>query len=355
MRVEGYFMPAIGGVSVTSVALCSLFSLLYLALCDAPAHAQSPVVLVGSGSSVPTRLYTRWTQEYDKRTPGIQMRYVAFGTTEGIATAAHGGSDFAAGEILLSGKEQADLKLVELPVALIGIVVIYNLPSLHQELRLSGEALAGIFLGDVNTWNAQQIAKLNPNLDLPNTPIRVVNRAAGKGTNYVFTDFLSNANSKFRAQIGVTRSPKWPVGTSVGSSSDMADKVKNYPGSIGYVELQYALQDGIPQAAVLNSSGKFLKASQHSITAACEAAESPYWNNFFASLVAKPGVDSYPITSFTWIYLRTKSTNNARATALADFVGWIYADGQQFAREEGYSSLPSPLLSALVKTAKTLR
>jgi phosphate transport system substrate-binding protein len=359
MRIAGHSMLVGGGISTTGVALCSLLSLLSLApfisLCDAPAQAQSPVVLVGSGSSIPTRLYSRWTQEFQKRSPNIQMRYVAFGTTEGIATTAHGGSDFAAGEILLSGKERADLKLVELPVALIGIVVIYNLPSLHQELRLSGEALAGIFLGHVKTWNAPQITQLNPDLTLPSMSIHVVNRPAGKGSNYVFTDFLANANASFRVQIGVTRSPKWPVGISAGSSSDMVDKVKTYPGSIGYVELQYALEDNIPQAAVLNSAGKFLKASQYSITAACEVAESPRWNNFFASLVGRPGADSYPITSFTWIYLRTKSTDNARSIALADFVDWIYADGQQFARDEGYSSLPAQLLPELKKTAKTLR
>ena len=130
---------------------------------------------------------------------------------------------------------------------LIGIVPIYNLPDVHQELRLSGEVLAEIFLGDVKTWNAPQIAKLNPDVTLPSLAIQVINRPAGKGSNYVFTDFLSKVSSKFHTQIGVTPSPKWPVGQPAERSSDMADKVKSMPGSIGCVEYQYAVKANLSQ------------------------------------------------------------------------------------------------------------
>src|SRR6266446_6828831 len=167
----------------------------------------------------------------------------------------------APGKLSLQIKEREEGSLIELPVVLIGIVPIYNVPEVHQELRLSGEVLAGIFLGDVKTWNAPQIVKLNPELTLPNLPIQVINRPAGKGSNYVLTDFLSKVSSKFRAQLGVTPSPEWLVGTPAERSSDMADKVKNSPGSIGYVEYQYAVKGHIPQAAVLNRAGKFVKAS----------------------------------------------------------------------------------------------
>jgi phosphate transport system substrate-binding protein len=140
--------------------------------------------------------------------------------------------------------------------------------------------LAAIFLGDVKVWNAPQIAKLNPGMDLPSLPIQVVNRPAGKGSNYVFTEFLSKASSTFRTEVGTTPSPKWPVGTAAERSSDMAEWVKSTPGSIGYVEYQYAVKGSISQAAVLNAAGKFVKASHKSITAACEAAEAPQWNAF---------------------------------------------------------------------------
>ena len=317
--------------------------------------AQNAVVLVGSGSTVPAPLYNRWTQEYNKRNPKAQMRYLPVGTSEGIKQISHGAGDFAAGEAQLTEKEQKEGRLIELPIVLIAIVPIYNLPDVHQELRLSGEVLAEIFLGEVKTWNAPQIAKLNPEIALPSLPIQVINRPAGKGSNYVFTDFLSKVSSRFRAQVGVTPSPKWPVGEPAERSSDMADKAKSSPGSIGYVEYQYAVKNNIAQAAVLNSAGRFVKASPESMTAACKAAEAPRWNGFSSSLSNAAGADAFPITSFTWIYLRTKSTDSARAAALSDLLEWIYSDGQQYAVQEGYSDLPVPLLAAVRKKVKDLQ
>jgi phosphate transport system substrate-binding protein len=332
-----------------------VLSLLALGLQSAPATAQNAVVLVGSGSSVPAPLYTRWTQEYSQHSSHIQMRYLPVGTSEGIKQVAHGVGDFGAGEAQLTDKERKEDGLVELPIVLIGIVPIYNLPEVHQELRLSGDVLAEIFLGDIKNWNAAPIAKLNPEITLPSLAIQVVNRPAGKGSNYVFTDFLSKASAKFHAQVGISPSPKWPVGVAAERSSDMADKVKSSPGSIGYVEYQYAVKGGVAQVAVENPAGKFVKASAESIAEACKAVEAPRWNSFSASLTNAPGADSFPIASFSWIYLRTKSTDSARGAALGDLLDWIYADGQHFAVQEGYSELPPQLLAAVRKKIKDLQ
>jgi phosphate transport system substrate-binding protein len=311
-------------------------------------------VLVGSGSSVPAPLYKRWTEEFGKRNR-IQMRYLPVGTGEGIKQISHGAGDFSAGEAQLTDQDRREGGLIELPVTLIAIVPIYNLPGIHQELRISGEVLAAIFLGEVKTWNSPQIAKLNPEITLPTVPIQVVNRPGGKGSNYVFTDFLSKESSRFRAQIGVTPSPKWPVGESAERSSDMAEKVRSNPGSIGFVEYEYAVKEKVSQAVVLNASGRFVKASTESVKAACTAAEAPHWDKFSASLADAPGADSFPITSFSWIYLRTTSSNSARTGALIDLLNWIYAEGQQYAAEEGYAALPDPLLAALRKRVGDLR
>lgn len=319
------------------------------------AHAQDAIVLVGSGSTVPAPLYNRWAPEYGKRSAKIQVKYLPIGTSEGITQISHGTGDFAAGEVPLTPKQRSDRGLIELPVVIIGIVPIYNLPGVQQTLRLSGEVQAGIFMGDVKNWNAPQIAKLNPDVSLPNLPIQVVTRPGGKGTNYVFSEFLSKASPKFRDQIGVSPSPKWPVGISAERSSDMADKVKTLPGSIGYAELEYALKDNIAQAAVENPAGKFVQASAQSITEACRAAEAPQWNNFAASLINAPTAGAFPISSFTWIYVKTKSADSARAAALSDFLDWIYTDGEQFAEHEGYSPLPAQVLSAVRRKVKTLR
>ena len=332
-----------------------MLSLLALVLQSAPAQAPNAVVLVGSGSSVPAPLYSRWAQEYDKLHLDIKMRYVPSGTSEGIKEISHGASDFGAGEAPLTDKERKEGGLTELPIVLIAIVPIYNLPDIHQELRLSGEVLAEIFLGEVKKWNAPQIANLNPEVALPNLPIQVINRPAGKGTNYVFTDFLSKTSSKFRAKIGVTTSPKWPVGNPAERSSDMADKVKNNPGSIGFVEYQYAVKGNIPRVSVMNLAGKFVAPSTASIAAACGAVEAPRWDRFSASLTNAPGADSFPITSFSWIYLRNKSSDSTHAAGLSNLLEWIYTAGQQFAVQEGYSELPPRLLAAAREQIKDLQ
>jgi phosphate transport system substrate-binding protein len=336
------------------VSAC-LFFILAVGLLGTLASAQSAVVVVGSGSSVPAPLYTRWAQEYDKRNSNIQMRYLPVGTSEGIKQISHGAGDFGAGEAQLTEKERKDGSLIELPVVLIGIVPIYDLPDVHQDIRLSGEVLAAIYLGDVTMWNAPQIARLNPDISLPSLPIRVINRPAGKGSNYVFSDFLSKVSPKFRAQVGVSPSPRWPVGEPAERSSDMAEKVKNSPGAIGYVEYQYAAKDNISQATILNAAGRFVRASTESIAAACQAVEAPQWNKFAASLTNAGGADSFPIASFSWVYLRVKPADSARAAALSDLLDWMYSDGQRYAVQEGYSELPTPLLAAVRKKIKDLQ
>jgi phosphate transport system substrate-binding protein len=334
-----------GRNSGRSDGLLLWLALAVVGLSHAAGVAQETVVLVGSGSSVPAPLYTKLGQEYNKRNPAIQMRYVPIGTSEGIKLISHGNGDFGAGEAQLTSNERTEGDLIELPSVLIGIVPIYNLPSVHEDLRFSGELLAEIFLGQVKTWNAPQIAKLNPDVSLPNLPIKVVYRPAGKGSNYVFTEFLSKVSSKFRAQIGTSPSPNWPVGVPAERSSAMADKVKSDTGSVGYVEAQYAVKANIPYGLVLNSAGQYVKASPETIVAACQAVEAPRWDKFSASLTNAPGADSFPITSFTWFYLRTSTSDARRAAALADLLNWVYTDGQKLAAQEGYAALPPPLLA----------
>jgi phosphate transport system substrate-binding protein len=317
--------------------------------------AQDTVALVGSGSTVPAPLYTKWADEYNKRNPKIQMRYVPLGTSKAIEQISRGSGDFGAGEAQLTARERSEGSLIELPSVLIGIVPIYNLPGVGTDLRLSGELLAEIFLGRVKTWNAPQMVKLNPDAALPALPIKVVYRPAGKGSNYVFSEFLSKTSSKFRAEIGTSPSPKWPVGEPAERSSDMADKVKSETGSIGYVEAQYAIKANIPYARVLNPAGRFVKASPETIAAACSAVEAPQWDKFSASLTNAPGADSFPISSFTWLYLRTKSADSQRAAALANLLNWMYSDGQQLAARDGYSELPPPLLAKVRTRITSLR
>jgi len=309
-----------------------------------PGLAQQTTVLVGSGSTIPVALFTKWGREYNMRKSRVQMQYLPVGTSEGLYQLSLGSGDFGAGEEPLSDK-QISQGLIALPVVLVGIVPIYNLPHVGSELRLSGQVLAEIFLGSVKTWNDPFIARLNPGIVLPNLPIKVVYRESGRGSNYVFTSFLSKTSPRFRMQIGITSSPHWPVGSPTQFSSELIDAVQRYPGSIGYVELKDAAKKNLQQAAVLNSAGHFVKASKESLTAACIAVEQGHWTNFSASLTNAPQPDSFPITSFSWLYFRQNDFR--RNKAITDLLSWMFTDGQQYVLDEGYAELPPLLLAAV--------
>jgi phosphate transport system substrate-binding protein len=342
------FSNRLSGPFVASVLWLTLVFL--LASHSRPIFAQEAVVLVGSGSSVPAPLYNHWATEYNKRNPNL-----AIGTSEGIKQIAKGSGDFGAGEVQLTASERSEMNLTELPTVMIAIVPMYHLPGVHQDLRFSGELLAEIFLGEIKNWNDPQIAKLNPGVSFPDLPIKLIYRPGGKGTNYVFTEFLSKTSPKFRSRIGVTPSPNWPMGTPAERTSDMVEKVKGDIGTMGYGELQYAVKAGVQYGRVLNPSGNFVKASPETIEAACRSVEAPGWEKFAVSMTNPPGADSFPITSFTWLYLRNSTSDSRRAVALADFLNWVYTEGQQIAGQEGYSELPQQMLTKVRVKANSLR
>ena len=317
--------------------------------------AQDTVILVGSGSTVPAPLYSKWSEEYNKRNPALQMRYLPVGTSESITQMSHGVGDFGAGEVPLTAKQRADGGLIELPAILIAIVPIYNLPGVTGELRLSGAVLADIFLGRIKTWGSAAIAQMNPQLSLPDLPIKVIYRPAGKGSNYVFSEFLSKSSARFKGQVGTSPSPEWPVGSAAARSSDMAERVITEPGSIGYVEAQYAAKMAIAQAAVLNPAGRFVRASGEALAAACRTVEAPGFDRLSASLINAPGAESYPITSFSWLYLRTGLPESRRAQSLGDWLNWMLSEGQQLVSQEGYVVLPAPLLARVKARVGSLR
>lgn len=298
---------------------------------------------MGSGSTVPAPLVSKWTEAYNRRAANVQIRYVASGTDEGITAISHGSGDFAMGEVPLTSQQHLKSGLVPIPAVVIGIVPIYNLPGSQADLRFSGEVLADIFLGRIKNWDSPILGKLNPGIKLPDLPIRVVNRPPGKGSNYIFTEYLSKVSAKFRSEVGVSASPRWPVGKPAARSSEMVEAVMSQIGAIGYVEAQYAIQSRIPYGLVLNASGNFIKASAESLTEACRAVEAPGFDKFSVSLTNAPGEHSFPIASFDWFYLRRQENDAKRAAALEEFLEWAFSDGQQIAAEAGYADLPVPL------------
>jgi len=310
------------------------------------AHGQSTISIVGSGSNVPTPLYSVWTDEFNKKDAKIQVRYLSMSMMEGVRQISIGSGDFAAGEVPLTPEQMQSGKvsLVQIPTVLVGIVPIYNLPG-SPEVNFSGEVLAHIFMGTITNWRDPRIAKLNPGIKVPDLRIAVVHRTAGKGSNYIFTDFLAKSSPEFHSQIGKSASPNWPVGVDANRGEDMVAKVASIPGAIGYVELNFARRSDIGYGTVQNPAGSFVKATPASISAACKAMQGSIPSDFRVSLVDALAKDAYPITSFTWIYLPTSGISAERAHAVKQFLSWALQDGQTMARGMGYATLPSPVQS----------
>lgn len=336
---------------------CSLTSLLFVAVLF-PARtllAQDAVTIVGSGSNLPRPLYEAWTSAFNLRDPKVQAKYLPIGTVESIKQISNGSGDFGGGEVQLSGEEFAATrtKLLALPVALVAVVPIYNLPGETRGLRFSGPLLADIYLGKVRNWNDPEIANLNPGVKLPSLNIEVFHRAEGKGSNYILTDYLSKVSAAFRQHIGKSASPKWVLGRSAMRNEDMAEQVARTPGAIGYVELNYAAKD-VSVGTVENAAGRWLKASKEGVESACSAVLRAGMPNLQASLTNAPGENSYPIASFTFIYLRRDMSDRVRTLAVASFVDFVLGDGQAIAESKNYAKLPEPVLQKVRMKAHAL-
>lgn len=337
------------------IRTASVIVVALLAALSPGGNAQSQITLVTTGSSLPEPLYVAWADEYHKQHPDVQLRYLPEGTAESSRKILAGIGDLGGGDAPNPEKElkSAAVSVLELPSVLIGIVVVYNLPNTQGELKLSGPLLADIFLGKIKMWNDPALAKLNPEMKLPAQPIQVVHRTDGKGANYIFSDFLSKVSPEFLAKAGRGESPKWPVGLSAARAQDMSDKVRNAPWSIGYTELNIAQRASLRIARIRNAAGEFVAPTAKSVAAA--ASESQMRDDYRVSLTNAPGKDSYPITSFTWLYVPVKSQDPERGRAVADYLKWVYGDGQRVAQEQGYATLPKDLLGRIAGTAALVR
>jgi phosphate transport system substrate-binding protein len=325
-------------------------------VCSVAARAQERTVLVQTGSSMPEPLYENWNEEYRKQQSSAVIRYMPVGTGESARNVLAGSGDLGGGDAPIpeSQLRASGKSVLELPAVLIGIVVIYELPDVHGELRFTGPVIANIFLGKITSWNDPAISKLNPEMNLPALPIQVLHRAEGKGSNYILSDYLSKVSPEFLALAGRSESPKWPVGQSFQRSQELVNKLRATPGAIGYTELNLAVSSGVRMASIKNAAGEFIKPTSKSIAAAASASGSKMNNDFRVSLTNAPGKESYPIASFTWLYVPAVSSDPECGRAVAAYLKWVYTSGQRIAQEKGYAILPQDLLEKVVAKAATI-
>jgi phosphate transport system substrate-binding protein len=304
------------------------------------------MVLVTTGSTMPQTLYALWADEYHKLHPDTQVRYLPMGTSESAKAILSGSGDLGGGDAPIPEQQlkKAPQAIVELPTVVVGIAVFYNLPGSPTSIRLSGPVLAHIYLGKTTSWRDQEISKLNPDTKLPDLPIKVLHRTDGKGSNYIFSDFLSKLSPEFRAKIGTNVSPKWPVGAAFSRCQDLLSTAAQTPGAIGYAELRCGEGSPLAVAQILNTAGQFVKPSTKTISDVALAMESQMTNDFRVSLTNAPGKGSYPIVSFTWFYVPVHRQDLQRNQAVSQYLSWVYSSGQEIAQAQGFTTLPSSVL-----------
>ncbi|HZV60394.1 MAG TPA: phosphate ABC transporter substrate-binding protein PstS [Candidatus Eremiobacteraceae bacterium] len=308
--------------------------------------AQTQMVLVATGSTMPEPLYVLWGDEYHKLHPETQLRYLPVGTSESAKQILSGVGDLGGGDAPIPEAQlkEAAHAAVELPTVLVGIAVFYNVPGTATSVRLSGPVLANIYLGKTTSWNDPEIVRLNSDSKLPDLPIKVLHRTDGKGSNYIFSDFLSKLSPEFRAKVGTNVSPKWPVGDAFSRCQDLLADAAKTPGAIGYAELRCGEKSGLSIARIRNAAGEFVMPSAKSISDVAMAMESKMRDNFRVSLTNAPGKETYPIVSFTWFYVPAHPQDSQRGHAVDEYLGWVYTSGQEIAQAQGYPSLPPSVL-----------
>jgi len=331
----------------SAFSLTAILLAISLTILSPAGLAQTQMVLVATGSTMPAPLYVLWGDEYHKLHPETQLRYLAVGTSESANRVLSGsGGDLGGGDAPIPEKQLKEAKhaVVELPTVLVGIAVFYNLPGSTSSIRLSGPVLADIYLGKTASWSDPEIARLNPDGKFPDLPIKVLHRTDGKGSNYIFSDFLSNVSPEFRAKVGKNVSPKWPVGDAFSRCQDLLANAAKTSGAIGYAEVRCGEKSGLSIARIRNAAGAFVKPSTKSIRDVALAMESKMTDDFRVSLTNAPGKESYPIVSFTWFYVPVHSQDLQRSHAVNEYLNWVYSSGQEIAQAQGYASLPPSVL-----------
>jgi phosphate ABC transporter phosphate-binding protein len=314
--------------------------------------------LSGAGATFVDPMMSKWAREYE-RAKDVRINYNAIGSGGGIKqmtaqTVAFGCSDSPMNQEQLKNADDANGVVVHIPLVMGAVVPAYNLPEAKEPLKFTGPVLADIYLGKIKKWNDDAIAKLNPDAKLPDKDILVVHRSDASGTTFIWVDYLSKLRSEWKEKVGVSTSVKWPTGTGQSGNPNVAGFVKRNTGTIGYVELIYALQNDIAFGLVQNKEGVFVKASLESVTAAAAASQADIPDDLRFSIANAAGKDSYPISGASWAIAFTNNPGG-KGKEVRDFFYWCTHDGQSFCEKLHYSKLPQSLVERVEKRLELIK
>jgi phosphate transport system substrate-binding protein len=318
-------------------------------------NAYGQTTLNGAGATFPYPMYSKWFSEYNKLHPDVQINYQSIGSGGGIRQVLNGTVDFGASDGPMSDEQlkEAKVKILHIPTVLGAVVPAYNVPGISGDIKFTPDALAGIFLGKIQKWNDPAIAQANPGVKFPDKSIVVVHRSDGSGTTFIFTDYLSKVSKEWEATVGKGTSPKWPVGLGGKGNEGVAGQIRQLEGSIGYIELIYAVENKITYGAVKNAAGNFVKASLDGVTeAAASVKNMPA--DFRVSITDAPGKMAYPISSFTWLLIPEQAQDPKKGKIIADFLVWMLNDGQKMTSQLSYAPLPASVVEKVKAAIKQI-
>jgi len=311
--------------------------------------------LTGAGATFPYPIYAKWFSEYSAAHPGVEINYQSIGSGGGIRQVTSGLVDFGASDGPMTDDQIAasKVKLIHIPTVLGAVVPIFNVSGVN-DLKFSPDVLADIYLGKISSWNDPRIEKDNPGVKLPSETINVIHRSDGSGTSYIFSDYLTKVSKEWAAGPNKGTALNWPKGIGGKGNEGVAGLVRQLPGSIGYVELIYALQNKISYGQVKNAAGNWVKASIDGVTEAAASVKS-IPADYRVSITNAPGANSYPISSFTWLLVPLKSTDAAKGKVLKDFLNWMVNSGENEVASLFYAPLPKEVAVKVQKTVNNLQ
>ena len=345
--VHGWMVFGVLGVAALS-ALVSLPSI--------TGEVSAEMLINGAGATFPYPLYSKWFSEYAKVDPSARFNYQSIGSGGGIRQVKAGTVDFGASDAALSDEDlkQMPRELLHIPTVAGAVVITYNLPGVGKGLKLTPDALAEVYLGQVTRWNDAKIASLNPNMNLPAQQIIVVHRSDGSGTTNIFATYLNAISNTWATKVGKGTSVNWPVGLGGKGNEGVAGQVKQTPGAIGYVELAYAEQNKLPYALLKNRAGRFVEPSLEATSAAVAGAIAELVKDVRVPIVNSPGEHAYPIAGLTYLLVYKTQDDQKKAASLAKFLWWAIHDGQKYAPELLYAPLAPQLVKVIESTIKQM-
>jgi phosphate transport system substrate-binding protein len=313
-----------------------------------PLNAQTSVT--GAGATFPAPIYQKWFADYQS-IGNVQINYQPNGSGGGIKAVTDGTADFGASDMPMTDAQIKTFKdkngghgILLFPTVLGAVVPVYNVPGVSAELNFPRTVLADIFLGKVTTWNDPALVKANPGVKLPSAKIVVVHRSDGSGTSFCFTDFLSKVSPEWSTKVGRNTSVDWPVGLGAKSNDGVAGLIKQESGSLGYVELIYAVKNKLTYGKVQNKANQYVKGELSTVTAAAASVKAMP-ADFRVSITDADGKNAYPISTFTWLLIPDHISDSAKKTALTGFLKWAITKGQDEVESLDYAKLPASVVS----------